>query len=328
MERSAQRRDISMTIYNGIHRGVGMAAYTANFVLALLMIAMAVYHAYTVLKDGSEIHVTAFIGYSVLMACGLVIIVDRKRDLPRSVGLYAIGIGLYRVFTSIPHLVPHSEINLAYYLIMAIGLNLSISGRAYLMGKSRARNTMMMGSIAFLLIATIMIIYLYSETKDIASVVRDHPNTVLQALMYFTFILILDSEKLRRLDWLEVHNRTLDGMRRTYHLQHDAHMLRSDAEMLMNGMNTCDGWMAVDDGGPVTREFHARIANGDGTTFIIAQRWVGSNNIYMTVSDHEDGTLIQASRLTVTGLELTDESVSFICSDGTLVSIALTEEFQ
>ena len=318
-------RRVTGRINDAIHSIVDRGAYCANFVLAVLMVLMAASHVFDVIRGIAEPHVTSFIGYIALISCGLAIIFDRKRNLPRSVGLYAIGLGFYRTFTALPHLVPHSSLNLFYFVIIALGLNMALSGRAYLMGRSRARITMMGGSIAFLLLAVILLVYMYSETTDAFYVLSTQPNTVLLALMYFTYILILDSEKLRKLDWLEIHNCSMDKIRHTYCLDRNACISRSDAESLAKGMTTAEGWNAVRDGGPVESEICVRISDDSGESYLTAQRWKGSDAIHATVTDHRSGTILQASRFAITDIEMCDGTMTIVASDGNMIPVRIEE---
>lgn len=323
-----EKRRLSERAYDAIHEVVDGAAYCTNFVLAFLMVLIAVHHIYGIMSGDTAARITPIIGNTIMLICGLAIILDRKRDLPRSVGLFAVGMGLYRAFLALGYLYPHSRLNILYYLIIALGLNMAFSGRAYLMGSSRARTMMMRSATVFMLMAMIYIIYLYSDSHDIAKIVRENANTVLLGLMYFTFIMILDSEKLRRLDWLAVHNRTVDGIRRTYSINNDAVMLYSDARKLANGLTSAEGWAYTTDGGPVSRELRFDILNGDGMTSVIAQIWHGCEGIHLTMTDHLDGTIIQASRVRVCEVVVDEDHVAMMSTNGTMLRLGLTEEFR
>lgn len=318
---------LSDKAYRVIHNIVDKATYAANFALAFMMILMSAYHIYTFISGENIPKTGGVIGNIILMGCGLGIVIDRNKDLPRSVGLFAIGLGLYRVFTALGNLHPHSTTNLIYYTIMALGLNMTLSGRAYLKGASRARTTMMMGAIVFLLIAIVALTFSYSDSRDAMAVVRNNTNTLILGIMYFIFIMILDSEKLRRLDWLEVHNRTISGIRRTYYLRNDATITSSDADALMNGMTAADGWTAISDGGPVTHELHLSVLNGDGLSHIIAQKWSGCDKIYLTMTDHDEGSIIQATRMDVDSMEYDGDCITLTSSDGRIMYLCVTEEF-
>lgn len=319
---------------DAVHSALDKVAYCANFVMALLMVLMSIDYFYSALTGSNDLKVTASIGNIILLVCGAIIIADKKRSLPRSVGVYAVGMGLYRAFSVMGNLHPRSEIdyidtNIIYLVIIAVGLNMAVSGRAYLKGASRARITMMYSAMAMFLICAISLIYLYATNDhDLTYLVQNYGRYIILALMYLTYILILDTEKLRRLDWLEVHNRSLGGITRTYHLAADAAIEEYEAHRLAEGMSSEKGWIPVSDGGPARIEMRAPIWNGTGLSYLTAQKWHGSDNIYLTMSDHEDGTLIQATRLVVDGIEMRERKLRLSVSDGTVIELDIVEELR
>ncbi len=314
---------------DAVHSAVDKVAYYANFIMALLMVLMSINYFYTAVTEADRLRVTASIGNIILLACGAIIIADKKRSLPRSVGVYAVGMGLYRAFSVMGSLRPHSTTNLIYFVIIIVGLNMAVSGRAYLKGESRARITMMYSAMAMFLICVISLIYLYATNHhDLSYLVHNYGRYMILALMYLTYIMILDTEKLRRLDWLEVHNRTLGGITRTYHLAADAAMEEYEAHRLAEGMSSEKGWIRVSDGGPARVEMRAPIWNGTGLSYLTAQKWHGSDSIYLTMSDHEDGTLIQATRLALDNVEMHGTKLQLSVSDGTVIELEIVEELR
>ncbi len=335
----SKRRTSEDRAVDAIHRAVDKVAYTANFLLAVLMIMMALNFFYTALTGGDTIYklltesdktpVTAIIGNLILLACGAIIVADKERSLPRSVGVYAVGMGLYRAFSVMAYIKLRAYSDILFIIIIIVGLNMSISGRAYLKGESRARITMMYGAMIMLLITFICLVYLYATNgRDAHYILDNYMRIVLLGLMYFVYIMVLDSEKLRRLDWVQVHNRNLGGITRTYHLSAEAAIEAYDAEALADKDGTEEGWEPVRDGGPARTEYRARIWNGTGESYLIFQKWNGSDSIYMTMSDHEDGTLIQATRLVLDSIMIKNGRLALSVSDGTVVSMEIVEELR
>lgn len=314
---------------DAVHSALDKVAYCANFIMALLMVLMSIQYFYSAFTSANTLKVTASIGNIILLVCGAIIVADKKRSLPRSVGVYAVGMGLYRAFSVMGNLRPHSDTNLIYFVIIIVGLNMAVSGRAYLKGESRARITMMYSAMAMFLICAIGLIYLYATNgHDLTYLFHNYGRYVILALMYMTYILILDTEKLRRLDWLEVHNRTLGGITRTYHLAADAAIEEYEARRLTEGMSSEKGWIRVSDGGPARIEMRAPIWNGTGLSYLTAQKWHGSDSIYLTMSDHEDGTLIQATRLVLNDIEIRGSRLRLSVSDGTMIELDIVEELR
>ncbi len=335
----SRRRTSEDKAVDVIHRAVGRIAYTANFLLAVLMIVLAINFFYTVLTGGSTIFklvtgtdkvpVTSIIGNLILLICGTIIVADKKRSLPRSVGVYAVGMGLYRAFSVMGYIEPHSSTNFLFFAVIIVGLNTAVSGRSYLKGVSRARMSTMYSSILTLLISIISLIFIYATNGHNVHYLLSHYNRiVLLAVMNFVYIMVLDSESLRRTDWLQAYNRNLGGIARTYHISAEAMIEDFDAEMLADRKGTEEGWSPVRDGGPVRTECRARIWNGTGISYLTFQKWNGSDSIYMTMSDHEDGTLIQATRLALDRIEIEEGRLALSASDGTVVSMKVVEELR
>ncbi len=327
--KKSKRRTSEDAAVDAVHNALGRVAYSANFILAVLMVLIGLNYFYSLATEDAQFRISYVIAHSVLVVCGAVIIADKKRSLPRSVGMYAIGMGLYRAFSVMENFRPYSDVNLLYLAIIAVGLNLAFSGRSYLMGESKARIGMMRGAIAMLLIYVVSLIYLFATHDHDLSFLWDHYRRfIIMSLMYIVYIMILDSEKLRRLDWLESHNRVLGGISRTYHLSADAAIEECDAARLAAGMSSEEEWSEVRDGGPARAETAVRIWNGSGATYLIAQKWNGSDSIFLTMSDHEEGTIIQATRLVLDGIEVCGDRLKMAVSDGTVVSIRIVEELR
>lgn len=332
-DKSKRKTSEDMAV-DAVHTALDKVAYYANFVMALLMVLMAIEYFYSVVTGANDLKVTVAIGNIILLVFGAIIIADKKRSLPRSVGVYAIGMGLYRAFSVMGNLhilseTDYIDTNLVYLAIIAVGLNMAVSGRAYLKGSSRARITMMYSAMAMFLICIIFLIYIYATNDhDLSYLVNNYGRYIILATMYLTYIMILDTEKLRRLDWLEVHNRTLGGITRTYHLAADAAIEEYEARRLAEGMSSEKGWSCVSDGGPARIEMRAPIWNGTGLSYLTAQKWHGSDSIYLTMSDHEDGTLIQATRLVLDNIEMHKTKLQLSVSDGTVIELEIVEELR
>ena len=319
-------RDFFDRTYDFVRLAVERSAIVVIAAIALLMILSAVVYVLRVHMGETGISPTVSIAFLALAAAGVLILTDDERSLPRSVGLYAVGLGIYRVFSVIGNIVPHSRLNIIYYVIIALGINMVISGRAYIKGSTRARRTMILSSSLLLLINMIFIIYLYQTGLSMYEIFIHYPMNFLLTALYFILILILDSDKLRRRDWLEVHGRTVDGIRRTYHLDRTASIYRSEWSVLSAGLSDVSGWDRVIDGGPAERECHISIRNGRGRSYITAQRWKGRDEMFVTICDHPGGTVIQAARLTITGIESEDDAVRLISPDGTFMQLTLEDD--
>lgn len=325
-ETPEDNRDFFEKTYDLVRHAVERSAIVVIVAMAFLMIMAAIIYMLRIHLGDVNMTVTKSIAFIALAVAGILILTDDERSLARSVGLYAIGLGTYRVFSVIGNLVPHGRFNIIYYVLMALGINMMISGRAYIKGSTRARNTMIVSSSLLLLANMIFIVYLYQMGSTMYEIFRQYPMNFLLTGLYFILILILDSDKLRRRDWLEVHGRTVDGIRRTYHLDRTASIYRSEWGVLSAGLSDMSGWDPVADGGPAESECHVSIRNGRGRSYITAQRWKDRSEMFVTICDHPGGTVIQAARLTVTGIESEDDAVRLISPDGTFMQLTLEDD--
>ncbi len=319
-------RDFFERTYDFVRLAVERSAGIAIVAIAFLMILSAVIYVLRIHMGEIEPTISKILAFLSLTVAGILILTDDERSLPRSVGFYAIGLGFYRALSVVGNLVPHGRLNIIYYVMMALGINMVISGRAYIKGATRARKTMIASSSALLVINMLFIIYLYHGGSSMYEIFMSYPMNFMLTILYFILILILDSDKLRRLDWLEVHGRTVDGIRRTYHLDGNATIYRSDWAVLGSGLSDVSGWDPVTDGGPAERECHVSIRNGRGRSYITAQRWKGRDEMFVTISDHPGGTIIQAARLTITGIETEDDDIRLFSPDGTFMQLQLEDD--
>ncbi len=324
-ETSADDRDIFERTYDFVRLAVDRSAGVAIAAIAILMLLSAAIYVFRVYTGQASLTFFRSLGFMALAIAGVLILTDDERSLPRSVGLYAVGLGCYRALSVVGNLVPHGRMNILYYILIVLGINMMISGRAYIKGQTRARKTMIASSSCLLVINMIMIIYL-NHSNNLYDVFMTYPMNFMLTILYFILILILDSDKLRRMDWLEVHGRTVDGIRRTYHLNGEASIYRSEWGVLGSGLTDASGWDPVADGGPAYRECHVSIRNGRGRSYITAQRWTGRDEMFLTVCDHPMGTVIQASRLTVTGIESDGDAVRLYSPDGTFIQLLLEDD--
>ena len=325
-ERPAEAGSFFSRSYDGVRRIVDRASYASNFVLSIMMLVSGMVYIFEVYEGNQTFRPTTILGFVVMMICAIAIISDKNRNLPKSVGLFAIGMGSYRALSVVYHLEPHSQLNLLWYVFIALGLNLVISGRAYLKGSSRARPTIMIGAATMVLVNVILIYAFKNMGMSMKAIFDSYPMLFLQTMMYIVFLIILDTEELRSKDWLEVHNRLMSSIRRTYLIDNTASISTEGAEGICSGFSDRHGWITLNDGGPAESEFRTEISNGDSESFILAQKWKGSDDVFITMSDHQSGTLIQASRLTAVDAESDGSELLIFSANGEVLRFRIEKE--
>lgn len=314
---------------SAMNRFVQRAIVVSSLAMALLMVLSALTFIYDcIYKEYFIIKWYSCIAYAAMLFFGTGIILDKTRDIVTSVGLFAMGMGLYKAFIAFRLFIPRSDTNIVVFIIFVLGINMAVSGYKYVSGKSRARASLKVSSILLLIINIIIVASLLRYGMDYKTLCTEYPMLILTSLMYMVFFMILDTEILRSKDWMEVHSNTISRMRRTYYLDSGSKIATESAELLSSWNDERKGWMKIDDGGPAEYELRIPIINGNGKSYLIAQIWKEYDGFFITMSDHYDGTIIQASRMAVDSVEYEEGMFRINNKDGTFSQLELVEEFE
>lgn len=280
-----------------------------NMILALVFFAYAVVkiYEYGVIYDYLTWDVIA--SSSAVMACSILILIDRSHNLVRTVGLMAVGLGLERVFTAIPTFIPHELWSLIPLTQLILGLNLMVSGRSYMKGVTRGRMLMTLSAILIASLNISTIISMVLSNISITTCFMEMPGTFVTIFLYVMFIAVLDSAYLRSKDIMEIHNTTLEGIRNTY-VQGETSFITEDVARVLNVIfSDRSAWTLVDDGSPVESEYQFKLDNRIGRSYMILQKWKESDVIHATVTDHSVGTIIHAQRFDLIDVYLDGDDV-------------------
>ena len=120
----------------------------------------------TVFENDDNIVNNSIVAF-IKISMGLFIIFDPKRNLMRSVGFYALSLGLARIVSTLPMLGSESDLFFIVALVMlGMGINLVVSGYSYLQDVSRGRFGMTFGSAALAIIMALSLIMMITIPDD------------------------------------------------------------------------------------------------------------------------------------------------------------------
>lgn len=301
--------DIMARLSTLVKYGVERMFVRLNLILALLLATYALivlyqFHTHDMATWDSDL------SCAVMLVCSILILVDRDRNLMRSVGLMSIAIGCQRALTSIPMLVPHDVQSLLPLAQIILGINLMVSGRSYMRGVSRGRVMMTISTMLILIITISLIIILLGMGLSFMDCLRMMPETFNMILLYVVFLAVLDSEPLRKNDIMEIHNATLKGIRNTYVQSGSSYVTEDVAGVLLRTLTDRGSWNPVSDGGPVESEYRFQMDSLEGISYVTLQKWAGSDAVHATICDHSEGTLIHAQRFDVRDVYLDGDTVA------------------
>ncbi len=253
---------------------------------------------------------------------GSILILNPRRTFSSSIGIYAITMGLMsfcsnwadigsNMFDEDDFLSFFSFIDDIIFIVnlamVILSINLMISGIYYLRG--RARGTIgMMNRAAFMLFISLFYIFVDLHTgdyKDLWDLAVNEPETIIQAFMFLVLLLIMDTDEARSYNTKNRLGRSTDAIRYSNTMDKRSFIELEDARALVDP--TMSNWTDPDDGGPVEKEFRFPIQTQGGASHVTVQKWAGSDRFYLTISDHEKGTNIRATRLAAESFVLSED---------------------
>ncbi len=255
--------------------------------------------------DIPEIHLTRLVrlpGALMFIAGGLLILLDTRRNFVRSVGLYALSMGLSRIVMVLPLLLSQEDFcNGVGWLIALLGINLIYSGYSMLSGSVRGKWGILLASGAYVVLSLILISFLiivYQNT-GLDTILDMILPMILNFSMYFILLWLLDTDEIRYGDKMSRHIEILRNIDNTHRAAGLLSFLPEDARKLYSGK----GWEEFHlQNGPVEKELKIESESASGITYVTVQKWYHDDHLYFTLSAFKDGTLTMAERFKVNSM--------------------------
>ena len=229
------------------------------------------------------------------------ILIDFSFNLNRTMGLYAMSLGISRIFKYGSHLGDGTGITFAYSLVMfGFAINMCVTAYTYLVNSVRGRFGMMFNSTVTLILSVCQILYIsLVENKGFQYVLVNDPDSISIIVLYVILLLMLTSAPIRMNTKGEKNVRTLNQIRLTHTCSPKSRILQKDADVLVKAFDDRSEWRKVCSG-PVECEYKFRIIHKvEEYTYVTVQKWKDSNEIYFTLSDHLEGSITDAYRFKI-----------------------------
>lgn len=316
-----------MSTQKTVQAYIDAAKNRVTYILAGIIILSALADiADMVVFDDMDAAVSSTIVAIVKLGMGLLMLFDPKRSLMRTVGFYALTLGISRIIASLSMLGNSSNfIFVIGIVVVAMGVNLVYSGYSYLQDVSRGRFGLIFGSSVLAIIWTAMLVTSVTGAFGVETDTGSLIVNVVYLIQYLLILLIMDSDDFRFSSWNEKSVRKIGDIRVTHTTTPGTYIERQDAKIIKHMFDDRSSWSPLDDGGPVECERKIRMADDKITSVMIMQKWRGSDRIYITVVTDDDGTILQANRFSVTDVladDADDERFMNVrlFSDGTMLS--------
>jgi len=275
------------------------------YILAIILIASGAYELYCVAtasySDTWEFR-DEILSAVIKLVMAEFMIFDPKKNILRAVGFYAMSLGLSRIVNGISTLFSVSTISLVVGGVMLVmGINMLISSYNYLNDTSRGRTGMMFSACMLSLLQVVLLVMTYESVRlafDPPEKVEIVPN-VIQLFQFIVLLLILDTKEARFSTAVEKVNTRLESARVTYTVEYDMAIPRPGAVMLKHMFDDRSQWTTVEDGGPAESECTICVKDGRIPSYLVLQKWKGSDKIHVTAVNDTSGSVVLAKRFSV-----------------------------
>ncbi len=264
-------------------------------------------------------------GAIMFIVGGLLILLDSRRNFVRSVGLYALSMGLSRVVMVLPLLLSQEDIsNGIGWLIALLGFNLIYSGYSMLSGSVRGKWGILIASgcyvvIYLLLIGFIILMFQGNSPEFIFDIVSPY---ILNFMMYFVLLWLLDTDEIRYGDKMSRHISILRNIDNTHRAAGLLTFTPQDAKKLASGK----GWEEFHlQNGPVEKEMKLESETKTGITYVTVQKWYNDDHLYFTLSAYKDGTITLAERFRINRVVYNDDGNNLMYLLGDTGNIVLVD---
>ena len=281
-----------MTAY--AHRSVDAVLVRSNILLALLMLSYSFLNLYG-LYNNTHMHWNNILASSALTVCSVMILIDSDRNLVRSTGFLILGLGLFRIFTSVTHIQPSTPETLLYIALTVIGLNMTYTGYHYITGVARCRIYTVLGMITIIGVNINLFILVMQHGYSFLETMELMPGMLGMTALYIGAVCILESEPIRSRDAIALRNRDARHLRDMYVPMPGIDSETADTLLVCTSDHSL--FHVVDDGFcPVESEYRFTVLGPGGRAHAVIQRWKSHDMLHMMVTDHDSGTVIHALR--------------------------------
>lgn len=308
-------------LYNFIDIFVGICFVAMGF-LTIVMFRRAGY-SYV------DLGFTEWLQIIAMLFGGSMLVFNPRRTFNTSIGIYAMIMGCIsfcNTWTSLSTTLFGTDsdsfmggllgiVDDIYFVVMlfmlVLSINLMLSGLSYLRG--RPRGTIGMMSKAFFLLSVNLFMLFFELRTGVYDTVGeafiDDPSMFIQIAMFVIFLNMMDTDEARRYNTKTRLKTSTEALRHTKTLDEKSYVNLKDAVALVSP--TFDGWDRPEDGGPAEFEYRFPIHSTGGISYVTVQRWKGHDKYYLTITDHERGTNIRATRMAVDGMAVSEDLTTF-----------------
>ncbi len=336
---------VSGSIEHHINTGTSHTLSKLGKLMGVLLIVYAVIVVYTYIlmytldyEYGFYMELGPAVVLSIILQVffGTMILIDFSGNLGRAIGFYALSIGCSRFINYIHSLFDPHGITFLFGLVMVImSVNMLYTGITFVRGSARSRFGLALTSLIMLAL-TVGSLYYYAVTYDYRpeDLIEYFPDQCIICALYTLLFLMVGTETVRDSMPAVRYQKMLGSIRRVGASEPESYILRSDAKVLANAFEDRSAWTPVTDGGPAICEYRFRLTHHmNDASAVRIQKWKDSDKLYITVTDSDKGSILNACRSTVTSVHYdgsidTCSNIRFSGDGGLLIVFNVRDEVE
>ncbi len=287
-----------------MERTIQTSKHHIVFLLAFILIITSAYDIYRV-YEAAYVDTWGLLDdiYSAVIKIIMAefILFDPKKNVWRAIGFYAMSIGLSRLISSFSMILSIDPVSLTMGLItLFMGVNILFSGYRYINDTTRGRIGMMFGTWMLLALQLAMVLMYFQTWKLMGTIeIKDIMPSVVLMVQYITLLIILDTDEIRYSTITEKVSTRLQSAMMASNIERMFELDRKNAAVLKHMFDDRTSWDQISDEGPAELERRLTIKKGRIQTNMILQKWKDSEKIHVTIINDGSGTIVAATRFSV-----------------------------
>lgn len=240
----------------------------------------------------------------MMIIAGIAILANKKRTILSALGSSAMAIAIGKLPNIIDYMtvrniglgVSSTVMFLVGVVSLVLAVNLFYTGVMYYAGLCR-------GYFWHMVSISILALWdLYLAMIEFVSVIQGGDSVrafqclfvnIQILIVYLLYIYLLNHDIVRSSMQIEKINDRLVRIGTHITPEKDTAISRDDAELLINGP---DAWPTIVPYGPVIAEIKILFSHTNSESYCTVQKWAGDDRLFFTVTDTDDGTVIEAAR--------------------------------
>ena len=269
----------------------------------------------------------AFVGRSILVAGGFILLIYRRKGNYFAVGVYAMALGLSRIVRLVPGLFDESDLKFYYTIVMLIiAFNMALGGYNHLTVRTRNPTMMRITAILMLSVYLVALIYMYVNELPIRSVLSSTADLLWYLPLYVALLVILSTKEITHNVPITRIKRYSRSMSFAAYIGDYVSVSEEDADAIREGLTDTSGWQERSVANMHVRERRITFRTDIGDRDVILNRVSGIDGLLISVIDDSTDSFVAGKRFNVRSYKESRDVMELYDSNGVCAVIRVGGE--